>query len=266
MHEQNPNISDARSHAIDAIAWSTLLARWIEWARAAVALPDDAHGSSWKASLPHLIALQAITHALDELPSVVAADRPLALERAALTIRESCKALHNCWAGEPMPISITVFIDEAHHTLARAQTLGPVFHVELSDWIAPDPTHWARALIERGFTGNASAVLPGTLLSPGAPCAWCSDTTTEIPAIPGCAPPKLLARPQIYREIDENDAIRDVLSDFSAEPLPGMPLMVRLIENGQLVYEFDQNATHRWIERQAEALPQGAPTLVVSSS
>ncbi|MFG0258127.1 MAG: hypothetical protein ACF8GE_09520 [Phycisphaerales bacterium JB043] len=266
MHEQNPNISDARSQAIDAIAWSALLARWIDWARSSVALPDDAEGSGWKSSLPHLIALQAITHALDELPSVIPADRPLALERAQVSIRSHAGDVHACWAGHPLPSSILTIVDEAHHALARAHTLGRVFHVGHSGWIAPDPTYWATALVERGFAGDACAVMAGTLLAPGAPASWCADTSVEIPDIPGCALAGLLVRPQIYRQQTDDGEVRDICGVFASELLPGLPLMVPVVERGAPIYEFDERATHRWIEDQARAFGDDAPPLTTSGS
>ena len=34
------------------LTWTALLARWIEFAKASVALPDDAEGDRWRSSVP----------------------------------------------------------------------------------------------------------------------------------------------------------------------------------------------------------------------
>ncbi len=103
MQEQTPNISDKRAKAIDTIAWSTLLAHWMGWAKAAAVLPQGESARLWKRALPHCIALQALTHAMDELALVVREDRALSQERAEFGIRDHATELHACWSSEPMP-------------------------------------------------------------------------------------------------------------------------------------------------------------------
>jgi hypothetical protein len=265
LQEQKPNISDLRAKAIDAIAWSTLLAKWIQWAKASVALPDDAAGTAWKASLPHLISLQAITHAMNELADVVLSDRAFALERAEYSVKEHTTGLHSCWASEPLPESVATVIDTAQVTLARAQTLGQVFHVEHSGWIAPDPTYWAIALVDAGFGGDACALVPGTLIADGAPVAWCGDTDVDVPAIPDCGPPVLEPRPQMYRSQRDDGNWLDESVAFVDAVLAGRPLIIPVIEQGRIVFTFDAAQTQEWIEQQAAALPAGAPRLVVKT-
>ena len=68
------------------LTWAALLARWVNFARSAVALPDDAQGRAWKSAVPDIIALQAVTMALGELDQLPTEERALGLDRAQVLI------------------------------------------------------------------------------------------------------------------------------------------------------------------------------------
>jgi hypothetical protein len=63
-----------------------LLARWVEFAQSAVALPDDADGRAWKQAVAPIIGLQAVTMALGEVDQLSPNQRALGLDRANILI------------------------------------------------------------------------------------------------------------------------------------------------------------------------------------
>ena len=88
-----------------AMTWAALLAKWTEFARAAVALPDTAEGSRWKGAVPGIIALQALTHALAEAGELPPDEWSVACDRAGVIIRQHASELHALWRGEPLATS-----------------------------------------------------------------------------------------------------------------------------------------------------------------
>lgn len=75
-----------RDDATRVLTWAALLGKWTELARASVAFPKTSQGAKWRKSVPDLIGLQAITHALGEIDLLREEEQGLALDRAALGI------------------------------------------------------------------------------------------------------------------------------------------------------------------------------------
>jgi len=87
----------------EALTWTALLGRWIEYAQASIALPDDADGRRWRAAVPHVINLQAVTFALGELGGLPREERALGRDKAAIIIREATQELESIWGEAPLP-------------------------------------------------------------------------------------------------------------------------------------------------------------------
>ncbi|MHB1156547.1 MAG: hypothetical protein ACYC26_06885 [Phycisphaerales bacterium] len=77
----------------EQLTWASLLARWIEFAQSAVALPDDATGRAWKRAVPPIIGLQAVTMALGEVDQLGTDQRALGIDRANILIERHTKEL-----------------------------------------------------------------------------------------------------------------------------------------------------------------------------
>jgi hypothetical protein len=108
------------------LTWATLLARWTDFAKSAVALPRDGEGGRVRQAVPSLIGLQAVTHALAELERLPEAERALGLDRAEVLIGRYDAAIAAIWAGEPVPDSVAEFVSDASVALAGARRLhGP---------------------------------------------------------------------------------------------------------------------------------------------
>ncbi len=97
----------------DRLTWAALLGRWIEFAKSAVALPDDAPGRRLRESVPDLIMLQAVWFALQHLDELDREERALGLDRAEWLIDRHAQALETRWQGLDMPAPVHGLIADA---------------------------------------------------------------------------------------------------------------------------------------------------------
>lgn len=89
-----------RDDATRVLTWAALLGKWTELARASVAFPKTSEGAKWRKSVPDLIGLQAITHALGEIELLREEEQGLALDRAALGIETHAANLVELFADD----------------------------------------------------------------------------------------------------------------------------------------------------------------------
>lgn len=81
----------------DGLTWAGLLARWTAFAQASVALPRTGEGEKWRAAVPGIIALQAVTFALAEAAGLAAPERALARDRAGVLIERHAGEFARLW-------------------------------------------------------------------------------------------------------------------------------------------------------------------------
>ena len=104
------------------LTWAALLARWVNFARSAVAMPDDTQGRAWKSAVPDIIALQAVTMALGELDQLPTEERALGLDRAQVLIDRHGRNLRSLFPNELHPM-LAEMIDEADAALSRGRAV-----------------------------------------------------------------------------------------------------------------------------------------------
>lgn len=104
----------------EKLTWAVLLARWVEFARSAVALPDDHEGRRMRDSVPDVIMLQAVWFSLAHLGELDADERALGLDRAEVLIEKHAGALQDRWRGADMPEGLQELIDDAWEALHNA--------------------------------------------------------------------------------------------------------------------------------------------------
>ncbi len=127
----NNQESDFKRLDVQSITWSVLLARWMAFARSAVALPDDEQGQAMRQSVADIIALQAVWMALGELDELPADERALGIDRASYLIAEHGRAIESRYAiiaSEAMPTLLRELIDDARARLDEvraSQGLAP---------------------------------------------------------------------------------------------------------------------------------------------
>lgn len=102
------------------VTWVALLGRWVEFARSALALPDDATGRAWKAAAPQIIGLQALTMALREADGLPADERALALDRARVLIAGHRRRLGELFSGSLHPM-LAELLEDAQNAVTELE-------------------------------------------------------------------------------------------------------------------------------------------------
>jgi hypothetical protein len=103
------------------MTWAALLARWVEFAKGAVALPRNHEGERLRQSVPDVIMLQAVWFALRNLGELPTRERALGLDRAELLIQKHESALRRRYVND-MPVQLTALLDDALTELTRRRT------------------------------------------------------------------------------------------------------------------------------------------------
>ena len=104
------------------MTWAVLLGRWIEFARGALALPDDGAGLALRRSVPDIITLQAVWFALQHLDELEHDQRALGVARAQVLIERHERSIQSCWRDEAKPDELNSLIADARAALAKASS------------------------------------------------------------------------------------------------------------------------------------------------
>ncbi len=247
----------------EAVGWTMLLAQGVELAKASLSFPTGEAGDRWRDSVAPLIESQAVRHAISNLASLPFAERPIARDLAAVSLRRAATSLDSIWRGEPMPEAILEIVEAADESLAFSVYAGlrgirlPLDAAPL--WIPEDSGLLSLAKNDSGRS-TAAAMAPGTLALPGSPIAWWA--TREDPrlgaALASCEIVDLPRPVQVYRELDdEGRIVGDLVADLLELP-PGMPLLVPLWLDGEPIGTPPIEAG-RWRQMQEAALAGGDP-------
>lgn len=110
----------------ELLTWSALLSQCVRLAQAAVALPDDEgeagqEGRAWRASVPHVIRLQAVWFALERREELAGDEWALGRDRAAVALHESNMALVRIWSDvQPdMPAGIASLLEDVRAAIVQ---------------------------------------------------------------------------------------------------------------------------------------------------
>lgn len=213
----------------DGLAWTALLARWVEFAQAAKALPAEGEGARWRAAVPQVITLQAVAMALGEMARVPPEERALARDRAELLISGAVGALDRLWRGEPMPEPLLELAAQARAALEASAYPG------LMALVCEGPGELV--VPEYGWSqpgGTLLAMAPGTVALAGEVVALWSER--PAPEIPGCRREPAARLRQLYRTFD--DAGRWTGSferPLEEELAAGMPMLLPFWLQGEAV-------------------------------
>ena len=105
----------------ERLTWAVLLGRWTDWARGAVALPNDAEGRRLKESVADLIGLQAVWFALSHLGELPADEQALGATRAGVLIDRHEQALRRRFGPAALPEQAEDLIADAKAALHAAK-------------------------------------------------------------------------------------------------------------------------------------------------
>jgi len=233
------------------LTWPALLAHWTQFAQSSLALPKTAEGDRWRAAVPAIIGLQAVTFALgdlDRLADGAGGERALALDKSDLLIRKHAAELHDLWRGEPLHAELATLIDDARAALAAARDGGMEWRVADDRLIAEHPADLVAALLSAGFRGDLMLPAPGYTLFKSCPAAFAraplgatpEDDVLEVVArfLGGVGEPQRVPGPrQVYRQFDfaKGGPVRDVVVPMNATLPAGQPLLVPAIQGGEAV-------------------------------
>jgi hypothetical protein len=108
-------MSDDHLQPLDAhkLTWAVLLGKWVEFARSAVALPNDEQGNKLRQSVPDLIMLQAVWFALQHMNELSTDQQALGVDRAGVLIDHHVQSLTQRWSPDALPDQIQQLIDDA---------------------------------------------------------------------------------------------------------------------------------------------------------
>ncbi|MEO1585220.1 MAG: hypothetical protein AAFR96_11710 [Planctomycetota bacterium] len=232
-----------------AMTWAALLGKWAEFAKSAVALPDEGPEGRLKAVVADVIALQSLTHALGEIDSLDADERSLGLDRAEIGIRKHASAINAAFAGEIMPEGLADLVSDAQLALDAASSSGIEWCVAGGPLICPHPSELVEALVGAGFSGDLFVPTPGVPVFAPAPCAFVrhpggapiepelADVIGGFLAMSGdITDAEQRSEPrQVYRQFDfsKGGPVRDYVVPLASDLPPGQPLLVPAIMAGE---------------------------------
>jgi hypothetical protein len=235
----------------DSTTWASLLAGWVQFAQGAVALPDDAEGDRWRACVAPSIGLHAIAMALAELHKIDPAERPLAMDKAELGIKQHAGEVNAAWAAEPMPESLMELIEDAKSAWDDSLHEGVVWRCKSERFVTRHPGEIGLAMREAGFMGEIFVAAPGVELFQDAPVAWCRDQSGGMPdeqvvefvdgfleTCTGKTERPEIMRPlhQVYRQMDfmAGGATHDLVAPVTGDLPAGQPLLVPVVVGGEV--------------------------------
>lgn len=235
----------------DTLTWSALLARWTEFAASSVALPDSGEGGRWKRAVPHVITLQALTHALGEVGELEVPQIPIALDRAALAVREAVRALHEIWDGDALAPEAQDLCDDALLALTLTESIGPAWTVASERLVAGHPAELAAAVAASGIADTLLVPTPGVAIFSSSiaahfrPSVWDEAGIEALAglieafldrdgdaAFDGFGP-----QMQVYRQFDfaRGGPVRDLVVPNMLGMVAGQPLLVPAVDGGEIV-------------------------------
>ena len=235
----------------DTTTWASLLAGWVQFAQTAVGLPDDADGDRWRESIAPAIGLHALAMALAELHKLDPAERPLAMDKAELGIKQHASELNSAWSAEPMPESLIELIEDAKSSWEDSLHEGVVWRCASDRFVSRHPGEIGLAMREAGFMGEIFIAAPGIEMFKDAPVAWVRDQSGGMPdeqvvefidgfleTCTGKAARPEIIRPlhQVYRQMDfmAGGATHDLVSPVTGDLPAGQPLLVPVVVGGEI--------------------------------
>lgn len=257
--DQTPNNPDFEpenpAQAERAETWAALLARWTAFARAAVALPETPDAERWRRAVVPIITLQAVVHALGEVHLLAEGERGVAVDRAGVLVREHAAGLVRAWGNEALPESLLDLVGDARAAHAAAAAMGAHWLVEGSEFVMPTLEGMVGSLAASGFGGDVLAALPGTILFRGEPAVFVRPAVGV--AISGLVRAERDAAPmQVYRQADpETGAVsRDVVAPLLTGLAAGRPMLVPVMEGGEVVLDLSAHDAGGWEAQQRRAI------------
>jgi hypothetical protein len=228
-----------------ATTWTILLAKWVALSQASLHLPKTADGERWRAAIPSIINLQAVTHAMGDMEDLEDDERAPSFIKAKVLVQEQASTLHGLWHDEPLPEMLTECLSDANHAIELAQRTGLEWIVVAERLVCGHPGELIAMLLATGFDGDLYVPTPGVDVFTHAPCGFLM--AKDGAAVHG-KHAQIVADflgddaelgegrqfRQVYRQFDflKGGAVRDVVADWKCVE-SGQPILVQAIRGGQ---------------------------------
>lgn len=122
----------------EQLTWAVLLAQWVDLARSASALGPDSQSQALRKLVPDIIMLQAVWHALSELPRLEMTEQKLGCLRALWLIERHEAIIHEQWPDQELPAVLEELIKDAK-TAYEAACKHISDHDEAGSGDCPEP-------------------------------------------------------------------------------------------------------------------------------
>lgn len=233
----------------DTLTWSALLARWTEFAASAVALPETGEPGRWKRAVPHIVTMQAVVHALDELDELEPEEIPVALDRAAVAVRQAVRAVADIWDGDALPREAQELCDEAEAAIILAESVGLAWTVAGASMECAHPASLAAAIEAIGIADTLFVPTPGVPLFKSSvaahfrPAVWDPERIVAVAELieafldedGDAAFAGFIPQMQVYRQFDfaRGGPVRDLVVPTALGVAAGQPLLIPAIAGGK---------------------------------
>ncbi len=94
------------------LTWAALLAQWMDFAKASVALPKTEEGKRWKQSITPIITLQALTFAMRQLHMLPIEEQAFGRDRAEYMVDQNDTKLKQIWGSNSLPALLQELIED----------------------------------------------------------------------------------------------------------------------------------------------------------
>lgn len=238
-----------------AQTWSALLAGWTDFARSAAALPKSGDAGLLRRSVPAIIGLQALTHALHEIDTLPSAEYAPGVDRAAVGVRTLVQELHAIWRGEPMPEALAEIISDARDHLDIASSSGVEFVPADDPYQVPsvDPATIERWIRDYTIDGELWLAPASLVLRASLPVCFLKEPSGRPPttallgaiadSLPGCLWRRVPRMRQVYQTLDADGGVKSFVVKPMNELPVGRPLLRQVVARGGLVDAFGAPAS-----------------------
>jgi hypothetical protein len=233
-----------------AQTWSALLAGWTDFARSAAALPKSGDAGLLRRSVPAIIGLQALTHAMREIDTLPSAEYAPGVDRASIGVRTLVQELHAIWRGEPMPDALAEIIADARDHLDIASSSGVEFVPVDDPYQVPaiDAALIERWIRDYTIDGELWLAPASLVLRASLPVCFLKEPSGRPPAaallgaiadaLPGCLWRRVPRMRQVYQTLDAEGAVKSFVVKPMNELPVGRPLLRQVVARGRAIDAF----------------------------
>lgn len=114
-------MTDPKPLEPDRLTWAVLLARWTDFARSAVALPEEGEGGLVRQSVTDIITLQAVWFSLRQMDELSDPERAIGLDRAGVLVERHRRAIKARFGEIPLPEGLQSLLDDVEAAYLELQ-------------------------------------------------------------------------------------------------------------------------------------------------